>query len=167
MKKLIALLLAVVMCLSLCACGSSEAKEETQINNPITSESQSIIENYEAIGSTTENTVIDHPLLPYLYGQWEMKGENIQMPNPFSLLIINEDGTCIADGRECTWTVFDASTKDLFIDILYDSVKIGGLVLWDNNDDGTLDAFGAMGEMDYTFCMSPLEYIPISDETSK
>ena len=59
MKKTISLLLALVLCLSLCACGSNKAENPTTIPT-------------EVIESTASKYA-DHPLLSQLYGTWEFE----------------------------------------------------------------------------------------------
>ena len=103
----------------LAACGDGETPN-TQANSQLTEENRQ-----NAPEDSTENTkslYVNHPLTASLYGEWELEendfydqGEKI----PCSVLTINEDGTCIADGTAGSW-VFSDKTKDDFlrIDIL-------------------------------------------------
>ena len=113
MKKTIFLLLALVLCLSLCACGIDSEK--------------------------AESAMIDHPMLPHMYGRWERIVED-GIKCSFNTIIINEDGTCVIDGIEANWKIdHDNSNyehKILWVYFFEGSNRLGGVVIDEdlNND---------------------------------
>ena len=105
MKKTISLLLALVLCLSLCACGSNKAENPTTIPT-------------EVIESTASKYA-DHPLLSQLYGTWEF--ESFGAPWEYTLfksLTVNEDGSCIVDGTAGSWKISEDGTNETEVRIL-------------------------------------------------
>lgn len=124
MKKAISLFLSLVLCLSLCACGSgNESTRETKATEPATNklDAYEIEENSEmgeGAVATTESPYANHPHLQYLYGEWEINSGYENDDVAFRSLIVNEDGTCIIDGMSATWTISKHSSESsLMIDI--------------------------------------------------
>lgn len=120
MKKLIALLLAAVMCLSLAACGSGE-KTPNANDNSGTQQGEQLGDESTENNNTenTENPYANHPHLTYIYGQWELIAKDSYRQDeeiPCSVLTINEDGTCLVDGISGTWD-FSDETRDDFLKI--------------------------------------------------
>ena len=124
MKKIIFLLLALAMCLSLCACGSgNEITQEPKTTEPATTalDAPQIEENTkietESV-ATTESPFANHPNLQYLYGEWKINSGYENDDVAFRSLIVKEDGTCIVDEVSATWTISKhTSESSLMIDI--------------------------------------------------
>lgn len=115
MKKIIALLLAAVMCLCLTACGGGEKPDGslglTQPPESTTAE--------PTANAATLPPLWDHPLAYRMYGEWvlEEKSRDRQMEQvPCSALTLNADGTCIVDGTAGSWQAGSGST-DTFLRI--------------------------------------------------
>ncbi len=119
MKKLTALLLAAVVCLSLVACGGTQQGAGSNGSN----------ENTNGMSGK-------HPLLQFLYGEWEYEG-NFKENYPFAKLTINEDGTCIVDGVAGKWTISSNTTPSgrLCIDVFVNGQVICGseISIWAGN----------------------------------
>ena len=151
MKKLLALLLAAVMCFSLAACGG----ETLNANDNNGTEQSEQVDGEIAEGDNTESTenpYANHPLVAFLYGEWELeeKGSyNQDEEIPCSVLTINEDGTCNADGVAVTWAFVDGITDtflrvDIFINgehklcvALYGTTNTIGV--WSTEYNGPVD----------------------------
>ena len=114
MKKILALLLAAVMCFSLAACGGETSNtDDTSSTEQLGGESTENDTN-----ENTESPYSNHPLLVYLYGQWKLRvKDNYQQDEeiPCSALTINEDGTCVVDGVSGTWDFSDETRDDFLI----------------------------------------------------
>lgn len=132
MKKALSLLLALVLCLSLCACGAENdtAKEPTL---------------------ETGRIETDHPAFRYLFGTWKLQDEENAERNPYTEITFNEDGTCIMDGVEHRWVIFEEKGAMLLINILSGNDKIAGAAL-SCSADGLFTYFNAMKKEDYNFC---------------
>lgn len=110
MKKLIALFLTIVLCLSLCACsgdasGSTDNKTQTEVK-------------------LTESPFVNHPHLQYMYGEWVINSGYENDHVAFRSLTINEDGTCIVDGVSATWKI-SGNTSDSRLEIeVFDGSKM-------------------------------------------
>ena len=135
MKKAISLLVALVLCLSLCACGSSESKDDVPQNTEI------VTTEVTAGLTATESTVVDHPMLPYLYGEWEQEVyEGIKCS--FNTIVINDDGTCVIDGKNATWEIDPDNTSyeynTLWVYFYNGSNRVGGVVFSESsfNEEG-------------------------------
>jgi len=120
MKKLIALLLISVMCLSFVACNNNDGST----NDNTTNENDSTIQY--GVG---ESAFADHPLLPCIYGTWEFVSCN--SPWDYTLyktLTINHNGTCIVDDVAANWKINDdyTSTHILYIGLYVDNECIYG-----------------------------------------
>lgn len=128
MKKIVALLLAVVMCFSLCGCGKSEAVKnvESMIDvigevmldseavivaaeesyNALSEEEQSNVENYAVLTSAREQLdIAKHEALESSFaGEWvfELKGE--------VAVALNADNTLTIDGFNGTWELNEEET---------------------------------------------------------
>ena len=132
-KKTISLLLAFVLCLSLCACGGgSEVPNETGTPAESTTESTA---NIEDATEATESELVNHPLYTKLFGTWENQNKDDEYA-PYQTLIINEDGSCSIDGTVATWE-WDGSktTSTLVVNILVDGERVCGAILF---ADGTI-----------------------------
>jgi len=114
MKKSIALILALVLCLSLAACSGGET--------PNTDDNRGTEQNKESTGGNTgptEHPYANHPWLVHLYGQWELiqKEDYVQDEEiPCSAVTVNEDKTCVVDGVSGTWEL-SADTNEHFLKI--------------------------------------------------
>ena len=136
MKKVIVFVLAMLMCVSLAACG----------------------ENSE--GGVTETTqiasvAIPDKLLPFaqaMYGEWKLVSEEVVKENPYTAIVIREDGTCLVNGKECTWKYDNQNSNDknLIIKIFDGAEHIcGGQI--STSLDGLIFYFRAM-EAPFVFC---------------
>ena len=158
MKKAIPLLLALVMCLPLCACGSSDeapvmetksveetaAPAETGIAGNATV--PQIEETTQMPTEETESAFANHPLLPQIYGTWEFEkwGDHNNEYQLYKSLTINEDGSCIVDGTSANWEISETQTNDTFLVILVciDSEYIYGAQFGEGTDvDGNANIF--------------------------
>ena len=113
-KKIVSILLALLLCLTLFACGSSQNKDELQ---------------QQTEAEAAENIGTDHPLLPYLYGEWKQEVyEGIKCS--FNTIVINDNRTCVIDGMNATWEIDLNNTRhDTLWVYFYDgSNKLGGVV---------------------------------------
>ena len=133
MKKILALLLAVVMCLSLAACGGGETPN-TDDNSGMGQGEQLDTESNNT--ANTENPYANHPLLQFIYGEWEYEGSHKEN-YPFVKLEVNKDGTCVVDGAAGMWIISDQTSLDgrLYIDVLVDNQVIGSasISIWAGN----------------------------------
>ena len=107
MKKALSLILALVMCLSLCACGGRKAPNPTRddLNNETTQdtngEQNETLDNNTTDGSDNVSSIIydytsPHPLLNTVYGEWVLDGSISWMVMPLKILF-REDGTCFVE----------------------------------------------------------------------
>lgn len=116
MKKTISLLLALVLCLSLCACGDGNDLPETKGNEEITSTNES---NNQSIEQSID-----------ILGEWVWVGDDSES------LTFNEDNTCLySNGNSVKYsvdttlaiiTLYDNTTKNF--DIIEENgiIKISG-----------------------------------------
>lgn len=130
MKKIVALLLVAVMCLSFVACGGGEIQNTNDDSHTNPSEHM----NNETTQSNSENTespYANHSLLSHLYGEWETTTEG----NSFTSFTINEDGSCIVDGKDATWKIDEeyTSEENLCIEIHNSTEYLGGVMVWGSN----------------------------------
>ena len=116
MKKLIVLLLAIVVCISLAACGNE-------------------VPNIEGTTEAAKSEVENHPLYTKLFGTWENQNKDDEYA-PYQTLVIQKDGSCTIDGKAATW-VWDGSstTSTLVVNILVDGERVCGAILF---TDGTI-----------------------------
>ena len=115
MKKAISLLLALVMCLSLCACGGGNDTPENKGNE----------ESNNTTASQNETTDATEQGIDIL-GEWVWVGDNT------NFMIFNEDNTCLysngdsvkysVDTALAIITLYDDTTKN------YDIVEENGVV---------------------------------------
>ncbi|MCD8211759.1 MAG: ABC transporter substrate-binding protein [Oscillospiraceae bacterium] len=99
MKKIIALLIALVMILALASCGESEESSSSTSTSSETSSSES--------GNTDEKIYVGH--ICDLTGVETMTGQEAQRAMDFAAKIINEDGGI--DGREVEVITMDAQNS--------------------------------------------------------
>ena len=114
MKKLIALLLVAVMCLSFVACGGESGNTETPPS-----------------GENTENTdVASNPNYQILFNIicTEWVGEN-------STAIFNKDGTCNINGIDYTWEIHSIVVDDVTAN--HGTNKLANIII--TAKDGTTD----------------------------
>lgn len=132
MKKALSLLLALVMCLSLCACGGGEEEAPT--------EAETVSNDPPAAAIT------DHPLLPNVYGEWLLTDTEHPENYPYASAIINEDGTVIVDGEELVWRIYEEYTKESSLTLYFyrGSEKVVGAMYDEAGWLGPLSADGAM-----------------------
>lgn len=140
MKQAMSLILALILCLSLCACGGNKTAKEP--GNPAGDEKPT-----QEMGRIETN----HPLLPYLFGTWKQQNEEDAQRNPYTEITFNEDGTCIIEGISYGWVIFEENETSLLFDILSGNEKIAGASLMQNKD-GSVISFMAMSKQDYIFC---------------
>lgn len=132
MKRMFAMILALLVCLSLCACGGgNDATNETTLE--------------------TGRIETDHPAFPHLFGTWKLQDEENAERNPYTEITFNMDGTCIVDGVAYHWVIFEEKDAMLLINILSGSEKIAGAAV-SCSTDGLLTYFNAMAKEDYNFC---------------
>ena len=124
MKKLISLTLVLLLCLSLCACGS---KDDTSEKHDLLLEYLAD-ENYDlaiqyidqlrtdsaANDSSAEESAGSHPLLSMLYGDWlyHTFGYELEIEVPCTAITFSEDGTCTIDGRTGYWKISEESYSE-------------------------------------------------------
>lgn len=111
MKKLFALMMVLVLCLSLCACDKDAAQKLTtntqsgigQNENSLKEEIKSAMDKFR-----------DHVLLSQIYGTWtfEKWGDHNHEYNLYKNLVINQDGTCAVDGVPAVWKISEDQTRD-------------------------------------------------------
>lgn len=92
MKKLIAMILALVATLSLCACGSKDTTQNTEQSKQIATENEEV--------QSQESKI---PNLDMFVGQWRIVDEDQDLT-----FTVNADGTLEQDGKTLTWTVRQA-----------------------------------------------------------
>ena len=125
MKKAISLILALVLCLSMCACSIGDF---VTINIPGFGDSAN--SDAAPVDSSNKTSKENHFLFPFLYGTWNLKDENGFRDIPYTSLTVNEDGTCVVDGKPATWAVSQwGSEKDIAIDIFIDGEHVCGALL--------------------------------------
>ena len=146
MKKALALILALIMCLPLCACDENKTMNQIETTTPAKPDSQN--GNTDSITSTTGSTtdidditndtqskVKNHPLFTKLLGTWENQNKDDGYA-PYQTLIVNEDGSCSIDGTAATWEWDGSSTTStLIINIMIDGERVCGAILF---SDGTI-----------------------------
>ena len=136
MKKLIVFVLAMLMCVSLAACGENGKDGATE-----TTQSASV--------------AIPDKLLPFaqaMYGEWKLVSEEVVNENPYTAIVIREDGTCLVNGKECIWK-YDAQNsndKNLIVMIFDGTEHICGAQV-STSLDGSIFYFRAM-EAPFEFC---------------
>ena len=156
MKKIVALLLAAVMCLSLVACGSGETPN-TNDNSGMQQETESnnAPENNDTTANETSTPTItfgvgdsqyaDHPYLSDIFGTWEYEKHFYDSEYTlYKSLVLNEDGSCTIDGVDANWKLDDENTNDNYLYIgIYSNSEI---------------IYAACFRMDttYGFCMVPM-----------
>lgn len=122
MKNLFVNLLAVIMCLSLCACGVNDANnaETTDYSEPL---------------ATTEDRLSDHPLVAYITGEWALDSNAESEEAPFTELLFRDDGSGVIDGAAVTWEISDQYTfeKSIHIEMYADSEYVGSVVYWNES----------------------------------
>lgn len=131
MKSFISLVLVIILCLSLCACGENPA--------PATTEPAP-----EDPASNVPSVLL--PYLEALYGKWTLTSTDVADQNPYAALEIRKDGTCLADGQEYTWKFDDYNSNDtnLFIKIYRGAEHIFGAQI-SGSLDSSMYYFRAMG----------------------
>lgn len=105
MKKAISLLLALVMCLSLCACGGGSDIE--------TSPTEATADATESQTESTEATVSNElaQWLPYMCGEWQtLYRDDVGKIEP---VILSEDGTVRIGTRTLGWNCEYISASDI------------------------------------------------------
>lgn len=119
MKNFFVNLLAVIMCLSLCACGVNDANntETTDYSEPL---------------ATTEDHLSDHPLVAHFTGEWALDSNAELEEAPYTHLLFRDDGSGIIDGVSVTWEISDKYTSEesIHIDIYTGTEFIGSVVYW-------------------------------------
>lgn len=127
MKKLVAILLALCMVLSMAACGSSNSGE-TEVPTTAAAEGSKTTEAVSAEGGITQITGITDLLVGYNMMAGEERGEKA------TLIAYTEDGT--AEG--VTWTSSDESVVTVSADGVVWAKGVGEAVVTAENDQGSM-----------------------------
>ena len=105
MKKVISLLLALVLCLSLCACGGeNDTPETTEAPTEMTQMAPT-----EATVPTTLN-VEETEAMEWLCGEWS---------NDENSITFNSDNSCVIDGETLRWEFYHISSPSSFSAVVY------------------------------------------------
>ena len=163
MKKALSLILALVMCLYLCACDNSNTDTSNPTNGDSTNPSTNTNTTTENITDTpstnnTENNQAEapnHPLVQDICGEWVPDEDTVDQA-PFQSLIINKDGSCVVDGTPATWKIENSYTTDTDLSIrVYMDGKISfGMVVYLPMDHALLTE-----ALDETFDNSPMYFV--------
>ena len=132
MKKMIALLLTMVMCLTLAACGG-----ETQNNDKTqTGENAGSIES-ENTSSADDDTKSENSskFLPYMCGEW--KALNIDDEGVLDSVIITEDENLNIDGNNFKWKLITESENTVTCNI-FDGETVAGSFNFTIEDNGDI-----------------------------
>ena len=124
MKKALSLILALVLCLSLCACGGREQAPQPQKPN---SDIHATDSNVIATDSNAPNDnaeLVDY-FLPLLCGDWAIDSVPTYEGFPKSISI-HSDQTAILDETECTWEYGSISDSEVNIRFLVEDEAISG-----------------------------------------
>jgi len=150
MKKTISLLLVLVLCLSLCACGGANDTPDTTeaTNAPTSTQNVSNMEDTTVEDETTistESITISHPLVEEFCGEWKTNMDEA----PFESLFINADGTCVVDGVDAVWQIEDFYTKDdaLSVYVFVNGEAYCGILYFSNTGASTLTKPYGNGDM--------------------
>ena len=92
MKKALSLILALVMCLSLCACGGGNPSIPTNNEATQNTTSEDISNSEDIRPIIAYDYTSSHPLLNTVYGEWVLDGSLSWMVMPLKILF-REDGT--------------------------------------------------------------------------
>ena len=150
MKKAVSLILAFVLCLSLCACGADQKPAGTVPEGTVPAGTASPTwTTTSPVTSTTRprgdspsgSHISNHPWMEDLYGTWEYDSEFSGYPGTIT---INANGTCIfGDGKDYTsqsytwWVSEEGSSEELLKIIvnhgeekawMLEMRKVGGLL---------------------------------------
>lgn len=106
MKKIICLILALIICISLCGC--TEKETDTDINSTTDSAQNADTESGTAEEDTTEAEKATDEFISAVCGKWE-KYSGVYYE--ITYLELREDGVCLIDGEEYTW---DATFKEKY-----------------------------------------------------
>lgn len=142
MKKTMALVLVAALCLGFCACGNRRPAE-----TGIPSQQ----DNQSGKGQSAGSIETDHPAFPHLLATWKLQNEEDVDRNPYTVITFYKDGTCIMDGAEHCWEIFEEHGDMLLVNILSGSEKIAGAAV-SCSKDGLNTYFNAMAKEDYNFC---------------
>lgn len=144
MKKIVSLILALIMCLSLCACGGGKTESTptptsngSTNENPTTTDVETTADVPTEVIETTTPAPADHPLLSQLCGEWVL-----YIPNDdaiFTSITIHQDGNCIVDGVSATWKYPNHDTDLLYIEVYNGTEMICGVMLYDTGDGMTIN----------------------------
>ena len=130
MKKALFLILVLVLCLPLCACGVDQKPAGTAPSGTVPTGTTGVTTNPTGAStspvtpttiprgdSTSGSHISDHPWMEDLYGTWEYDSEFSGYPGTVT---IDADGTCIfGDGKDYTsqsytwWVSEDGSSEEL------------------------------------------------------
>ena len=138
MKKVIVLLLALVLCLALCACGESGQQSET--NLPVgteTSAPDDVIEEIAPAGTAVGEeknpgaAVPSAEWLSYLCGTWEVLYRDDV--DKIGTVAFYEDGTVTVGDRTLAWNLLEEN-DGLRIGLLLDGTQEGSFRVYLNSD---------------------------------
>ena len=150
MKRTIALILCVALCLTLAACGGSPAASKGDHDRLL----QMLDEgNYTGAvdyinrlareeAEQNKPDASEHPLLALLFGTWTEYGYS-SSETPDSDMVFAEDGTCTVDGKSYLWQVnTDAGYNDFYVYVLVldGASKVFNFDLRKNKDTGIITA---------------------------
>lgn len=149
MKRVIVSFLVVVMSLSLCACGQSGSDAQSELYEKY----QGIIDNLEnghyqnaidlienmaeqnsgdanADADSDHKTDSDKPVLTPEQIAWQNNAVGTWFPDESASkdghtgFTLKDDGTCVVDGKDYTWTIGNASETNAQIEVLDGQTKV-------------------------------------------
>jgi len=126
MKKIIPFALVLVLCLTLCACGSNESAETVA---PVPLATAAVL-----MPPTQPNVELDEMNLEKLCGEWKvLRREDV---DKLESITIYEDGTLLIDDRTFTWKYIDDNSGMITLSVFDDEEKTGAVQMWaeDNGD---------------------------------
>lgn len=173
MKKLAWLVLALIMCLTLCACSKADNTYEKYdelieyLESGNYDRAIGYIENMRVSSDTLEqdgadtdadesssNELLSHPLSSYMLGEWlyTPRTSDDQLAPPCSAIVFNEDGTCTVDGNDASWKLSSETHDDfLRIDIYENGTPTLSAGYHANQDNLGVWPFDYYGGVDYSW----------------
>lgn len=136
MKKILALLLAAIMCFSLVACGGGETPNNDE---PQTTENTVSVEAENTV-ATDDNTQLEYcsKFLPYLCGEWKVL--NIKDEGVLESVIITEDGNINVDGSNFKLKL-QSEYEDGAVFEVIDGEAVAGEIHFNMEDNGDMGLY--------------------------